>query len=182
MSKVTSRLRTGESEEKIREEGLVERWIEGSGIFYIWPDTCRLIMRNSVLEWLMKRRLDDIDWDIWFTTLSTYSCASEVEKGLVRRIWRVGCHLHRDGSQQKWILWNSLMEWFPWWKEMGQNWGLRDTTGERSHLVIMNLDLTNNYYLSGCKQLSFSSHILLTMVEKFGLFLLCFWMASIKWI
>jgi len=57
-SKVTPRLRTGASEVKVRDEELVDRCIEGSGIFLIWSGRPR--MMNSVLEGLRQRRLDDI--------------------------------------------------------------------------------------------------------------------------
>jgi hypothetical protein len=57
-SKVTPRLRTGASEVKARDEELVDRCIERSGIFLIWSGRPRMI--NSVLEGLRQRRLDDI--------------------------------------------------------------------------------------------------------------------------
>src|SRR6218665_2998891 len=57
-SKVTPRLRTRASEVKVVEEELLDRCIEGSGIFLIWAG--RPIMMNSVLEGLRQRRLDDI--------------------------------------------------------------------------------------------------------------------------
>src|SRR6218665_1035446 len=56
--KVTPRLRTGESEVKVVEEELLDRCIEGSGIFLIWTD--RPIIMNSVLKRLRQRRWDDI--------------------------------------------------------------------------------------------------------------------------
>ena len=40
------------------EEELLDRCIEGSGIFLIWAG--RNIMINSVLEGLRQRRLDDV--------------------------------------------------------------------------------------------------------------------------
>jgi len=46
-------LRTGASEVKVVEEELLDRCIEGSGIFLIWAD--RPIMMNSVLEGLYYR-------------------------------------------------------------------------------------------------------------------------------
>ena len=57
-SKVTPRLRTEESEVKVRDEESVDRCINGSGIFLIWSGRPR--MMNSVLEGLRQRRLDDI--------------------------------------------------------------------------------------------------------------------------
>src|SRR5688572_10236100 len=57
-SKVTPRLRTGTSEVKVRDEELVHRCIEGSGIFFIWSGRRRIM--NSVLEGFRQRRLDDI--------------------------------------------------------------------------------------------------------------------------
>jgi len=78
-SKVTPRLRTGESDRKVREEELVERWMEGSGIFFIWSGRPR--MMNSVLEGLRQRRLDDIHWEMRSTTLSNFAMAVEKEAG-----------------------------------------------------------------------------------------------------
>ena len=43
---------------KVRDEELVDRCIERSGIFLIWSGRPR--MMNSVLEGLRQRRLDDI--------------------------------------------------------------------------------------------------------------------------
>src|SRR6218665_1525044 len=57
-SKVTPRLRIGASDVKVVEEELLDRCIEGSGIFLIWAG--RPIMMNSVLEGLRRRRFDDI--------------------------------------------------------------------------------------------------------------------------
>src|SRR6218665_490308 len=57
-SKGTPRLPTGASEVKVVEEELLDKCIEGSGIFLIFAD--RPIMMNSVLEGLRQRRLDDI--------------------------------------------------------------------------------------------------------------------------
>jgi len=73
-SKITPRLRTGESEVKVRDDELVERCIEESGIFLIWSGRPRMI--NSVLEGLRQRRFNDIHLEIRLTTLS--SCAMEV--------------------------------------------------------------------------------------------------------
>ena len=77
-SKVTPILRTVASEVKVRDEELVVRCIEGSGIFLIWSGRPR--MMNSVLEGLRHRRLDDIHWETRLTTLSSF--AMEVEKEL----------------------------------------------------------------------------------------------------
>ena len=54
-SKVTPSLRTRASEVKVVGKELLERCIEGSGIFLIWAD--RPIMMNSVLKGLRQRRL-----------------------------------------------------------------------------------------------------------------------------
>jgi hypothetical protein len=78
-SKVIPRLRTGESDEKVRDEELVDRWIEGSGIFFIWSGRPR--MMNSVLEGLRQRRLDDIHWEMRSTTLSNFVMAVEKDAG-----------------------------------------------------------------------------------------------------
>ena len=61
---------------KVVEEELLDRCIEGSGIFLIWAD--RPIKMNYVMEGLRQRRLDDIHWEIWLATES--SCEIEVEK------------------------------------------------------------------------------------------------------
>ena len=47
-SKITPRLRTGESEVKVRDDEFVQRCIAESGIFLIWSGRPRMI--NSVLE------------------------------------------------------------------------------------------------------------------------------------
>ena len=60
----------------VMEDELLDRCIEGSGIFLIWAG--RSIMINSVLEGLKQRRLDDIHLEIWFATESR--CTIEVEK------------------------------------------------------------------------------------------------------
>src|SRR6218665_3185132 len=53
--KSSTKIGTGASEVKVVEDELLERCIEGSGIFLIWAD--RPIMMNSVLEGLRQRRL-----------------------------------------------------------------------------------------------------------------------------
>ena len=44
--KVTPKLRTGASEVNVRDEELVDRCIEGSGIFLIWSGRPRMINSN----------------------------------------------------------------------------------------------------------------------------------------
>lgn len=59
----------------------------------MWPGRLRPNMSNSVLEGLRDRRLDDLLWKIWFTTLS--SCANEVGEELeVKDKYEVVCNLH----------------------------------------------------------------------------------------
>src|SRR6218665_1877257 len=60
-SKVTPRLRTGESEMKVVKEELLDNRMKKSGIFLIWAG--RPIMIYSVLEGLRQSRLDDIHWE-----------------------------------------------------------------------------------------------------------------------
>ena len=57
-SNITPRLRTGASEVKVRVEELVDRCIEGSGIFLIWSGRPRIM--NSVFDGLRQRRFEDI--------------------------------------------------------------------------------------------------------------------------
>jgi hypothetical protein len=57
-SNITPRLRTGASEVKVRDEELVDRCIEGSGIFLIWSGRPRIM--NSVFDGLRQRRFEDI--------------------------------------------------------------------------------------------------------------------------
>src|SRR5678816_3802669 len=78
-SKVTPRLRTGASEVKVRDEELVDRCIERSGIFLIWSGRPR--MMTSVLEGLRQRRLDDIHLETRLTTLSSFAMEVEKEPG-----------------------------------------------------------------------------------------------------
>lgn len=94
-----SKIVYGEWEVKMREEKLVDRWLEELEIFLIlsgWPR-----MMNSILAELRKSRLEDIYFEILLATSSKWVMAEEKEieeKDHLSSIWRVEFHTHDDGG------------------------------------------------------------------------------------